>query len=117
VFDPQLGEKEMIRYLAMWDQHGLEMLYNVTDWEKLHMWNILKGIPPPPCPDPRILIMRATANVQRKYEIYLFETEDLSTEVIEQSFRDSPQFIVDFIRENGYKLYSYPKDTQEVLIK
>lgn len=101
----------------MWDMHGLECLFSLSEWEKLLVWNILKDVPPPIAPNPKMLIMRAMANSQRKYEIYIFETDGLDEGIVRSSFEQTPQFMADFIRKNGYRLYSYSEDSNEVVIK
>lgn len=54
-----------------------------------------------------IMKIRAQANSQRHYEIYQLNTEaGIDQDTIESMFKDSPQFIVDLIREKGIKLYS-----------
>lgn len=101
----------------MWDMYGLETLFNITDWEKLHMWNVLKDESPPSCPNPKLLIIRAMANVQRRYEIFIFETDGLDEAAVREAFLETPQFMANFIRKNGYKLYSHPADDNKVVIK
>ena len=108
---------KITKYLAVWDMYGLETLFNITAWEKLQMWQVLSDGPIPPCPNLKILIMRAMANIQRKYEIYIFETRGLSENDVIETFKDNPQFMADFIRENGHKLYSDAKNDREILIK
>jgi hypothetical protein len=105
----------MKRLLAMWDMLGLECVYDVdqalaeiTDWEKEKMWSMLREEPVGSMPSPiplRAMILRARFNSQRKYEIYEFESE-LSQEEVQSLFNSEPQFIVDWIRKNGYKIYS-----------
>lgn len=97
----------MKKYLAMWDNTGLEYLYCHTDNEKLEVWNTLKGVPPPRIPDVGILKLRAQANQHRHYEIYAFAVEDdVTEESIREAFKLAPQGIVNMIREIGYKIYS-----------
>jgi hypothetical protein len=52
--------------------------------------------------------LRARANPDRHYEVYKLTTSDgITKEQLEEMFEDSPQMIVDLIREKGVKIYSY----------
>jgi len=55
--------------------------------------------------------VRAKVNSQRQYEVYIFNTEGMTKEDVAQTFEEEPQFMADFIRLNGSKIYSdyYPK--------
>ena len=102
-----MSERKNTRYLAMWDCHGLECLFNITDWDHKRVWATLKEEEQPRCPNLQTLLMRARVNSHRHYEIYLFDADNCITEDdIRDQFTDHPQFIVDFIRKNGIKLYS-----------
>lgn len=107
---------EKIKYLASWDSKGLECLFNISEWEKKLTWTTLQDAPMPECPNPKILIMRAMANPQRRPEIYIFETDGLEEDTVREAFEETPQFMADFIRVNGYKLYSSreAKDTDVI---
>jgi len=109
----------------MWDMLGLECLINVTkiekdheQWEKENLWRILKDqdrtLKPANVPLD-MMIMRARANSQRCYEIYAFDSE-LSEEDIRETFEDSPQVIVDAIRNIGHKFYSDRADKKQQVI-
>jgi hypothetical protein len=51
--------------------------------------------------------LRARANTQRHYEIYALETSGgITKETIENMFEETPQIIVDLIREKGRKVFS-----------
>ena len=99
----------------MWDMTGLECLVNVTQiekeheqWEKENIFRILKEenntIKPAHVPL-EMMIMRASYNSQRRYEIYTFDSE-LSEQEIRETFETSPQVMVDAIRNVGHELYS-----------
>lgn len=90
----------------MWDMNGLEYLTDITKIEKDIMWSTLKGEKPEnKFPNLKMLIIRAQANIQRHYEIYVFESQ-ISEKEIKLLFETSPQTIVDTIRECGVKVYS-----------
>ena len=119
------SKKKTTRFIAMWDMTGLECLINVTkiqqeheQWEKENLWRILKDqdktLKPAHVPL-EMMIMRARVNSQRCYEIYAFDSE-LSEEDIRETFEDSPQVIVDAIRNIGHKFYSDRADKRQQVI-
>lgn len=122
------SKKENSRhYLAMWDMYGLECLFDVskaideyTQWEKEKIIYVLKGEESPPKPrgiPVEMLILRAKVNSQRRYEIYEFMST-LTYKEIEKTFKSEAQIIVNWIRENGYKVYSdYIAEGKEWVIK
>lgn len=109
----------------MWDIYGLECLFDVdsamdehNQWEKEKIVHILKGeeSPAPPRGIPiQMLILRAKFNSQRRYEIYEF-VSTMSYNEIKKTFKTDPQVIVNWIRENGYKVYSdYISDKKQLI--
>lgn len=101
----------------MWDQLGLECIFNVTDHHKQVMWSTLQGVPIPSTYSLDMLIMRARANYHRHYEIYTINVEpDITQDDIVDLFKTNPQMIVNLVRERGYKIYSDRLDTKEVVI-
>ena len=117
--------KGPIKFIAMWDNTGLECLINVDDheaeleaYEKKKMWNVLKDLKlielKPKLPIQQ-MIMRARFNSQRHYEIYGFTSYE-SEEWIKDTFKNNPQLIVNWIRENGQKIYSDKVETKDVVI-
>lgn len=94
--------------LLVWDCLGLEYSCDLTNYEKDLMWSTLKGTQPTVrIPGLDILILRARANPQRNYEIYTVTVDpDVSLKDIQAMFNDSPQEIVDLVRDRGNKLYS-----------
>ena len=108
----------------MWDMNGLECLINVTrvekeheQWEKENIFRILKedntALRPAHVPL-QMMIMRASANPQRHYEIYAFDSVIAETD-IRETFEASPQVMVDAIRNVGYEFYSN-RVTQKAVI-
>jgi hypothetical protein len=102
-------------FLAMWDMNGLEAIYDtksaraeIKAWEKENIFAIIKEekhrAKPRPIPLD-LMILRARANSQRSYEIYEFNSA-LDIEVVKELFKTDPQVIVNWIRKNGYKIYS-----------
>ena len=113
-------------YLAMWDMLGLECLYDVNvhmdnynEWEKQKVVAILKEqrIPDQPRGIPlEMMILRAKVNSQRSYEIYEFNST-LKYDELKTAFEVDPQPIVEYIRENGKKVYSdYAKQNRKMIV-
>ena len=96
----------MSRFLAMWDCNGLEYLCDITDLEHDKMISDLKCESFKTPFNLTMLMLRARANSQRSYEIYIFETTDMEYDEVEYCFENDPQVIVNLIRERGNKLYS-----------
>ena len=118
------SKKKTTRFVVMWDMNGLECLINVTrvekeheQWEKENIFRILKedntALRPAHVPL-QMMIMRASANPQRHYEIYAFDSVIAETD-IRETFEASPQVMVDAIRNVGYKFYSN-RATQKAVI-
>jgi len=120
------SRKKTKHYLAVWDCNGLESLHDVdyhmdryNEWEKQQVVAILKNerIPDQPGGIPlQMLILRARANSQRAYEIYEFNST-LKYKEFTEAFNDNPQPIVEWIRENGKKVYSdYVKQEKKLIV-
>ena len=120
------SKNKVKHYLAVWDCNGLESLHDVDrhmdkyyEWEKQKVISILKEerIPDQPLGIPlQMLILRAKFNSQRAYEIYEFNST-LKYKELTEAFSDNPQPIVEWIRENGKKVYSdYVKQDRKMII-
>lgn len=105
----------------MWDCNGLEAAVNVSDIAKQRVWAALKGEDLRKVPAEANLAMwrlRAQANPQRFYEIYLMEVEDgVTVRDIREAFEASPQTMADTVRRIGHGFYSNRRDEQEVRIR
>ena len=113
-------------YLAMWDMQGLESLHDVdshmkkyNEWEQQKIIAILKEerIPNQPSGIPlQMMILRASANSQRAYEIYEFNST-VEYDELKTAFEVDPQPIVEWIRDNGLKVYSdYVKQERKMIV-
>ena len=120
------SRKKTKHYLAVWDCNGLESLHDVdyhmdryNEWEKQQVVAILKEEPAPAKPTGiplQMLILRARFNSQRAYEIYEF-TSTLKYKELAEAFNNNPQPIVEWIRENGKKVYSdYVKSDRKMIV-
>lgn len=109
-------KKKVHHLLAVWDMLGLESIFSVDDakkeldeYEKKLSLSILKGEkgnPAKPNPIPlQFILLRARMNQHRKYEIYEFQSEH-SLQEVKKQFEENPQLIVDWVRQNGHKIYS-----------
>jgi hypothetical protein len=109
------SQNKTYSFLAMWDMNGLEAIYDtksaraeIKAWEKENIFAIIKEeehrAKPRPIPL-YLMILRARANSQRSYEIYEFNSA-LDIDGVKELFKTDPQIIVNWIRENGYKVYS-----------
>ena len=96
--------------------HGLEYLVDYTSYEEEYIMSTLREEKPKLPPNLAHMQLRAQFNPQRHYEIYAFNSE-ISEQDIKDCFEDSPQTIVDAIRECGVKVYSNAqKDRAPVIV-
>ncbi len=106
-----------MRYiLASWDMEGFECLEDITSkhpdiFEKGQIFEALKGNTPQKNPLAQQIShmkLRARFNSQRRYEIYVFTTEDsVDFKDVEDWMIADPQGLVNWIRENHYsQIYS-----------
>lgn len=110
----------------MWDMLGLECIFDVgaylaeiEQWEKEAIWSTLKEERHKEKPKPiplQMMILRAKMNSQRSYEIYEF-TSTIPMNEIRKEFARDPQPLVEWIRENGHKVYSdYVKSDRKMIV-
>ena len=109
----------------MWDMLGLESLHDVdlhmskyNEWSKQKVVAILKDerIPEQPAGIPlQMMLLRARVNSQRAYEIYEFNST-MGYKELKNAFEIDPQPVVEWIRENGKKVYSdYVKQDRKMI--
>ena len=96
----------MSQILAMWSTEGLECVIDITEEQKKSMWAELRGRKYTPGFSVDMLKLRAQCNSQRHYEIYTFDSGDHGLIEVRRMFETTPQATVDFVRENGTKIYS-----------
>jgi hypothetical protein len=94
----------MTAYVCYFDSLGFEWIFNVTDYERKKVTAYLKGEKKVDLPIPRHAIIRAQANPQRFPEIWAFES-DIEQEELENIAKDSPQVLVDAIRNCGRNIF------------
>ena len=101
-------------YICMWDENGFETIADCTRWERVSFLNTSAGKELTPAPvNLQAMTMRARFNPQRAYEIWTFNTtEELDEDTLWSYAEDTPQALVDMIRERGKQLYSNAKLTK-----
>jgi hypothetical protein len=119
-------------FLLSWDNTGLEGVvevdYDALDLEQQN--RIASILSNPKGRDPgnplnaqlsstlSMMKLRARANTQRHYEIYLVPVGDAITEQhIRKMFENTPQDAADLMRERGTQLYSDRAKTDQVVIR
>jgi hypothetical protein len=104
----------------MWDCNGLEAAVNITDIDKKRTWAVLQGKSGRELPITPSLMhwrLRARANSQRHYEIYVISVQDgITVDDIVKAFEDNPQGMADTVRRIGHCFYS-DRVTQAVKIR
>jgi hypothetical protein len=121
------NKKSVKNFIAMWDNQGLECIFDVDAemaqrdaYEKRKLWNILKDekmLEYRPSIPLQSMILRAKYNSQRHYEIYQFVTDGMSEKEVREIFAECPQTLVEWIRENGNKIYSdYVKSDRKLIV-
>lgn len=102
---------------VMWDCNGLEAAVNLSDISRQRIWDTLKGRDVKDIPrEPNLMHwrLRAQANLQRHYEIYLLEIEDgITVDDVCRAFNESPQEMADTVRRIGHKFYSNRLDPEK----
>jgi hypothetical protein len=106
----------MTTYLAYFDTSGFEFIFNITEYEQKKVWAILKE-------DktfnektnlPVYCILRARANPQRFPEIWKFNS-DLPLEALNMVAKDTPQVLVDAIRQGGESVFVTQKEKSVIV--
>lgn len=108
------NESKSDQYLIMWDMYGLETLINISANERENIVDILKEEKVRHSNPIQYMILRAQTNIQRNYEIYVFNSE-IPEDDIREMFEDDPQTIVNAIRKVGHKLYGKHSTKKQVI--
>lgn len=94
------------RYLIAWDRYGIEVLYDLGQWEKRNMWAILSdekltaGVP-----NLKTMIQRGMQDKDRAFEIYIYET-DYAEQQVRELFQYDVALAASMIRSRGDKIFS-----------
>ena len=112
-------------WLVSWDNLGVEFLDDITryhpdNWARANLFNAIKENKLPDCNYPNLfaITMRARANSQRHYEIYVFTSEDeIEEEDILDWARKDPQSFADWVREHHtVKIWDDRAKTKPVIV-
>ena len=104
------------RFVVMWDCNGLEAVEQLPN-DSDTTFALLKGVEPPKSPNIMHWRLRAQANPQRHYEIYVFEaTKGITAEDIRNMFDASPQTAADTIRGIGTVFHSDRQTRKAVIV-
>ena len=107
------------QFLVMWCNEGLEYVADVTADQQRVVWEQLQGRSTPrhAYANPFHLRLRAQANPQRHYEIYIIDAEEGVGEAeIRSMFESNPQSAVDTIRSKGIEFYSDRAEVDRTVI-
>ena len=100
-------------YIAYWDTLGFECILDVTSYDKKAMWAALSDKSVPNVIPLHQMIMRAKVNPQRFPEIWTFQSE-VDRETLITYSNDSPQALVDAIREDGNKVFATHREKEVI---
>jgi len=107
------------KFIIMWDNTGLEYIGDATPDLQTRMWDTLRGATPKDftVANPMHLRLRAQANPQRHYEIYIIEAMDgITSDDIRSMFKANPQMAAATIRNCGHCFYRYRESRENVVI-
>ena len=100
--------------MCYFDSLGFEWIFSVTDYEKKKVMAYLKGEKKVDLPVPRYAILRAQFNPQRFPEIWAFES-DIELAELELVARETPQILVDAIRNCGRNIFKTPREESVIV--
>jgi hypothetical protein len=113
-------------YIVSWDNQGVEFFKEITEdhpdnWAKQHLFDSIKAskkVEKAMSFNLTALKMRAMANSQRHYEIYVFTSEDDIGEAdIKNWFDSDPQSFANWVRKNhSYKVYDNRVTQKPVIV-
>ena len=106
------------QFVVMWDCYGLEYIGDITASEQAKAWAVLQGKSfEVTIPNLMHMKLRAQANMQRHYEIYVFNAaEGITSNDIRDMFEGDPQTAADTIRRIGHRFHS-DREEREVAIR
>jgi len=113
-------------YIVSWDCNGVEFFEEITEhhpdnWAKNHLFDSIKEsrkVQKPMGFSVQMLKMRAMANTQRHYEIYVFTSDSsVGPEEISTWFESDPQGFANWVRENhSYKIHDDRARTKPAIV-
>lgn len=102
----------------VWCSTGIELVEDITNWESITSWALLKGeVPPRFTSKLQGILLRAKLNSHRFYEIYSVDAvSGIDKDDILSMFDQSPQCAAETIRKLGNKIYSDRREVSAILI-
>jgi len=109
-------------FIFSWDCNGVESIVPIQQyehWDKENTMRLLREEEVKRNPLNNIiqyLVMRASLNPQRHYEIYAVDCdEELDEKFWKKRWQSDPQGTANLIREHGHKIYSDRKTKRSVI--
>jgi len=100
-------------FIFAWDCYGIESIVPISQYEHIDRDNTMRILAEKPrLPNPmdsilKNLMLRATVNTQRNYEIYAIDCEEHMDKAFwAKQWLEYPQETAELIRDCGHKLYS-----------
>ena len=113
-------------YIVSWDCNGVEFFEEITEhhpdnWAKNHLFDSIKQVKKVQKPlsfSTQALLLRAQANMQRHYEIYVFTSDEgVGPEDIQDWFTRDPQGFADWVRKyHTQKICDYRAQNKAVIV-
>jgi len=116
----------MSKFIISWCNEGLEGIVpidNYENWDQGKTFRILTGTATLNERNPlngimQAMLLRATMNSSRNYEIYAIETTDgIDEDEIRDMFKNNPQIAADTIRRIGVSIFSNREIKDKVVIR
>lgn len=110
------------QFIIYWCREGLECIIPIDkDRYMQDVANVLSDVDTPSYEkelnsEIHMLDLRAQINGHRAYEGYILTTHSIEEDTIRKLFDESPQIIVDLIREKGIKLYGSTGSSRKVIV-
>ena len=103
-------------FIAYWDCLGFETIVDITGYENKKLLADIKGERFEHPLNLHAMMLRAQFNPQRSPEIWLFTaTSEITQQDLIQIAQDTPQYLVDLIREKGNCMYRSTPQKQVIV--
>jgi hypothetical protein len=103
-------------FIAYWDCLGFESIVDITGYENKKLLADIKGERFEHPLNLHAIMLRAQFNPQRSPEIWLFTTTgEITQQDLIQIAQDTPQYLVDLIREKGNCLFRSTPQKQVIV--
>lgn len=103
-------------FITYWDCLGFETIVDITGYENKKLLADIKGERFEHPLNLHAMMLRAQFNPQRSPEIWLFTaTAEITQQDLMQIAQDTPQYLVDLIREKGNCLFRNTPQKQVIV--